>query len=125
MGVAGEHLIAERKAVERHDKGDQDLFAVGAMIAGVAALRLRVRFRLALEIGAGDVIEQHVVLNRKQLSASRRQMRLKGRLVREQAIKPTIEPILVDLLIAELQQVAKRRAAIPVLGNVQLARRLA
>ena len=121
----GEHLMAERKAVERHDKGDQDLFAVGAMIAGVAALRLRVRFRLALDIGAGDVIEQHVVLNRKQLSASRRQMCLKGRLVREQAIKPTIEPILVDLLIAELQQVAKRRAAIPILGDALLARRLA
>ena len=40
-------------------------------------------------------------------------------------IEPAIEPILVDLLIAKLQQIAKRRAAIPVLGNVQLARRLA
>ena len=40
-------------------------------------------------------------------------------------IEPAIEPILVDLLIAELEQIAKRRAAIPILGNVQLARRLA
>jgi hypothetical protein len=39
-------------------------------------------------------------------------MGLKGRLVREQAVERAIEPILVDLLIAELQQVAKRRAAI-------------
>jgi hypothetical protein len=52
-------------------------------------------------------------------------MRLQRRLVREQAIERAIEPILVDLFIAELQQIAKRRAAIPVLGNVQLARRLA
>ena len=45
--------------------------------------------------------------------------------MREQAIERAIEPILVDLLIAELQQIAKRRAAIPVFGDVQLARRLA
>jgi len=90
------------------------------MIAGIAALRLRVRFGLALEIGAGDV-----VLGREQFAATLRQMRFEGRLVREQAIERAIEPVLVDLLVAELQQVAKRRAATPVLGNVQLARRLA
>ena len=125
MGVAGEHLIAQREAVERHDKRDAHLRAVGAMIAEIAALRLRVRLRLAFEIGAGDVIEQHVVLNREQLSATLRQMRLQRSLVREQAIERAIEPVLVDLLVAELQQIAKRRAAIPILGDVQLARRLA
>ena len=46
-------------------------------------------------------------------------------LVREQAIERAIEPVLVDLLITKLQQVAKRRATIPVLGNMQFARRLA
>jgi hypothetical protein len=35
-----------------------------------------------------------------------------GALVREQAVKRAMEPILVDLLFAELQQIAKRRAAI-------------
>ena len=125
VGIAGEHLVAERKAVEGHDQGDAHLLAVGAMIAGIAALRLRVGFRLALEIGARDVVEQHFVLDREQLSAALRQMRFQRGLVREQAIERAIEPILVDLLIAELQQIAKRRAAIPILGNVQLARRLA
>ena len=48
VDVAGEHLVAQRKAVKGHDKGDQDLLAIRAMIAGIAALRLRVRFRLAL-----------------------------------------------------------------------------
>ena len=125
MGVAGEHLIAERKAVKGHDKGDAHLLAVGAMIAGIAALRLRVRLRLAFEIGARHVVEQHVVLDCEQLSASLGQMPFHGGLVREQVIERAIEPILVDLLFAELQQIAKRRPAIPVLGNVQLARRLA
>src|SRR5262244_3460956 len=51
-------------------------------------------------------------------------MRLEGGLVEEQAIEAAIEPILVDLLVAELEQIAQRRAAIPVLRNMQLARRL-
>ena len=125
MGVAGEHLVAERKAVKGHDKGDADLLAVGAMIAGIAALRLRVRLRLAFEIGARHVVEQHVVLDCEQLSATLGQMPFHGPLVREQSIERAIEPILVDLLLAELQQIAKHRSTIPVLGNVQLARRLA
>jgi hypothetical protein len=45
--------------------------------------------------------------------------------VGEEMIKPAIEPILGDLLIAELQQIAQRRAAVPVLRDVQLARWLA
>ena len=125
VGVAGEHLVAQREAVEGHHQGDAHLLAVGAVIAGIAALRLRVGRRLALEIGARDVIEQHFVLNREQLAAALRQMRFQRRLVREQMIEAAIEPILVDLLIAKLQQIAKRRAPVPVLGNVQFARRLA
>jgi hypothetical protein len=93
------------------------------MIAGIAALRLRVCFRLAFEIGAGDVVEQHVVVDREQLAAALGQMRFQRLLVHQQAIERAIEPVLVDRLVAELQQVAKRRAAIPVLGDVQLARR--
>ena len=102
-GVAGEHLVAEGKAVKGHDKSDADLLAVGAMIAGIATLRLRVRLRLAFEIGARHVVKQHVVLDCEQLSATFGQMPFHGGLVREQVIERAIEPILVDLLLAELQ----------------------
>jgi hypothetical protein len=122
MDIASEHLVAQRKAVEGHNKRDQDLLAIGPMIARVAALRLRVGLRLAFKIGARDVVQQHLVLNRKQLSASPRQMRFERLLVQEQMIKRAIEAILVDLLIPELKQIAKRRAAVPILGNMQLAR---
>ena len=37
-------------------------------------------------------------------------------------IEAAIKTILVDLLIPELQQIAERRAPVPILGNVQLAR---
>ena len=80
VGIAGEHLVAQGKAVKGHDQGDAHLLAVGAMIAGIAALRLRIGFCLALKIGARDVVEQHFVLDRKQLSATLRQMRFKSRL---------------------------------------------
>jgi len=45
-------------------------------------------------------------------------MRLNCRLVLEQMIESAIEAIFVDLLIGELQQITKRCAAIPILGNV-------
>ena len=125
MGIAGEHLVAQGKAVEGHDQRDADLLAVGAMIARVAALRLRVGFRLALKVGACHVVEQHLVLDRKQLSAAPGQVRLERRLVHKQVIEAAIEAILGDLLLAKLQQIAERRAAVPVLSNVQLAGRLA
>ena len=75
------------------------------MIAGIAALRLRVGFGLALKVCARDVVEQHFVLDCEQLSAALRQMRFEVRLVREDVIEPAIEAILIDLLVLELQQV--------------------
>ena len=39
VGVAGEHLVAQREAVEGHHQGDADLLAVGPVIAAVAAPR--------------------------------------------------------------------------------------
>ena len=122
MGVAGEHFIAERKAVKGHHQRDADLLAVGAVIAGITALGLRIGFRQALKIRARHVIEQHFVLDREQLAAALRQVCFESGLVREQMIEPTIETILVDLRITQLQQIAERRAAIPILGDVQLAR---
>ena len=46
-------------------------------------------------------------------------------LVRQQPIQRAVEPVVVDLLGGQAQQILQRRAAVPVLGDVQLARRLA
>ena len=78
---------------------------IGAMIAGIAAACLRIGLGLALEISACYVIEQHLILDRKQLAAALRQMRFEFGLVCEQMIEPAVEPILVDLLVPELQQI--------------------
>ena len=95
------------------------------MIAGIAALGEKVPFRLAFEVGARHVIEQHLVVDREQLARPPGQMRFERRLVDQQPIERAVEAILVDLVVRQLKQIAKRRAPIPVLGDVQLARRLA
>src|SRR6201982_4134175 len=108
VGIAGEHLVAQRKAIEGHHKRDAHLLAVWAMVAGIAALGLRVAFRLALKIGARDIVEQHLVLDCKQLSATLRQMCFEGGLVREQMIKGAIQAVLVDLLVSRSQSAVRR-----------------
>ena len=57
VGIAGKHLVAERKTVKGDDERDQDLLAIGTMITRVTPLRLRIGLRLAFEIGAGDIVE--------------------------------------------------------------------
>ena len=52
-------------------------------------------------------------------------MRFQRTFVLEQVVERTIQALLGDLCFAELQQIGKCRAAVPILGNVQLARWLA
>jgi hypothetical protein len=122
VGVAREHLIAEREAIEGHDQRDAHLLAIGAVVAGIAALCQRVRFGLAFEERARHIVEQDFVLHREQLAAAPGQMRFQRRLVHEQMIQSAIETVLVDLILAQLKQIGERRAPVPVLGNVQFAR---
>ena len=95
------------------------------MVAAVAALGQRVGLRLAFEVGAGHVVQQQVVLELEQLAQPALEMGLQLLLVRQQAVQRAIQAIVVDRLGRHAQQVVQRRAAIPMLGDVQLARRLA
>ena len=57
-GVAGQHLVGERKAFGRHDQRDHHLHAIAVLVANVAVAAL-VRFivrRRGLIIGAGEVL---------------------------------------------------------------------
>ena len=125
MRVASKHLVAEREAVEGHDESYQYLLAIGTVITRVTALCQRIYCSLAFKVGARHVVKQNLILDREQLACAPRKMCFNRRLVPEQMIKSAIEAILVDLLIAELQQITQRRAPIPILGNVQFASGLA
>src|SRR5262249_34910634 len=91
----------------------------------VAALGLRVGGGLALEVGAGNVVEQQVVLQAEQAPQPPLQVQFQHRLVRQQPVQGAVEPVVVDLVVGDAQQVAQGGAAEPVLGDVQFAGRLA
>ena len=92
------------------------------MITRVPTLRQRVRCGLTLKICTRNVVEQNLVLDRKQLPRAPRQVRFQRYLVHHELVESAIKTILVDLVISELQQIGKRRAPEPILGNVQFAR---
>lgn len=85
--------------------------------SGRAAPSQRVCFRLAFKIRARDIIEQHFILNGKQLAAAPRQMRFECLLVQNEMIEGAVKPVFVDLIVLKLQQIGKRRAAVRILGG--------
>ncbi len=123
--ITGEDLIPYRHPLARDHQRQADLLAVGPVIAAVAPLRQRVALRQALEVDAGHVIEEQVVVEREQLAEAGHEMLLELPLVGQQAIESPIQPVVVDQRGGQREQVFQRGAAVPVLRDVQLARRLA
>jgi hypothetical protein len=65
VAITGENLITQRQSLAAHYQGNVHLFAIRAAIARISPLCLRVFFRLAFKVGAGDVIQQPIVFDRK------------------------------------------------------------
>src|ERR1039457_6467855 len=55
-GVAGEGFIAEGKAIAVDGQADAQLLAIGAMVAGVAALGLGIAGHASFEVGTCQVV---------------------------------------------------------------------
>ena len=123
--ISGEHFVAQRQAAARHHQADADLFAVGAMIARVTAFGQGIRVGLALEVRAGHVVQQQVVLDGEQLAEPLLEKRFQRRLVRQQLVQPAVQAIVVHLVRRHAQQIGQRALAVKVFGDMQLARRLA
>jgi len=71
-GVARQHLVGQRETLWGDDQGDDNLNAIASVVAGVpipALVTLRER-RIALEVGAGQVVEQHLVGGVEEISPS-------------------------------------------------------
>ena len=125
MPISGEDFIAQRQAAARHHQADADLFAVGAMVARVAAFCQGIRIGLALEVRAGHVVQQQVVLDGEQLAEPLLEKHLQRRLVRQQFVQPAVQAVVVHLVDRHAQQIAQGALPIEVFGDVQFARRLA
>ena len=61
--LPGEDLVGQREALGRDDQRDDHLHAVGPLVPAVAEAALvgRVVGRVALEVGAGQIVEQDLV----------------------------------------------------------------
>jgi hypothetical protein len=79
----------------------------------------------AFEVRAGDIVEEQLVVEREELAESLNQMLLQRRLVGEQAIQRAIAAVVVDQRCGQREHIVEGGAPIPLLRDVQLARRLA
>ena len=68
--IARQHLVAQRKALWRDDQADHHLTTVETLVAAIAILALVALLaqRVRLEIGAGQIVEQHIELCPKQFA---------------------------------------------------------
>ena len=120
-GVAGHHFVGQREAFGTQDHGDDDLTAIGTLVAAVAALGFGRLFHLALEIGAGQIVEQQVVSGAKEVFPPRLQMREKGRPMRVQVVEAFVEPVLGGHGEIFLQQLIHRAGEKPTTVQMPLA----
>ena len=68
-GVAGHDFVGEREAFGGDDQGDDDLRAVGTLVARVAELAFVAgrEGRIAFEVGAGEIVEEDVEFDSEEV----------------------------------------------------------
>src|ERR1017187_2128810 len=124
--IAGHDLIRERNALRRHDQRDHHLHTIGSVVARVtetALVPLRERW-VALEIRAGQIVEQYVKLHRKQVLPAVFEKCEQPLLVLEQMVKTTIQSILGGQLHSLVQKISHRTALVPLPMQSPLAARI-
>ncbi len=96
-GVAGQHLIGQRQTLGRHHQGNDDLHTIRPVIARVpeAALVAFRKRRIRFEVGARQIIKQHVVADVEQVAPPSHQVIEDRLLVPQQSVMTAIQ--LVDL----------------------------
>jgi hypothetical protein len=76
QGVARQHLVSQRQTSARHHQRYDDLHTIRPVIAWIseAALVAFGKRRIGFEIGACQIVEQHVGADVEQITPPRRQM---------------------------------------------------
>ena len=102
-----------RKAVPIQDQADDDLFAIGTLVARVAPLGLGVRARVAFKIRGREVVQIHRVIEIEQRLFSLGQLALNLLTIRMQPVQIPIQRILVQGGEVCREHVRQRRPANP------------
>jgi hypothetical protein len=111
--VARQRFIAQGEAVAVDDQADAQLFAIGPMIAGVAALGLGIILQAPLEIGAGQVVQEQIVLEVKQIACLLGEVVLDGLLVGFDEAEAAVQMVERQAGQAEVEEFGQGRAGYP------------
>ncbi len=90
-GVSGQHFVGQRKTLRRHNQRNHHLNAVGPLVAAIAILSLSFVRRIAFEISAGQIIEQHIEARIEQGFPAFREVGEQGLLVLQKLIQAAVE----------------------------------
>ena len=118
------HLIGQRKTLRRHDQGNHHLHAVRALVAAVSEPTLVRKRRIALEIGGGQIVKQHVEARVEQRLPAFPQKREKRPLVLQQLVQTTVERVGADDAHRTAEQVPHGAVLVPVPVQPPLAARI-
>ncbi len=123
--TAGQDLVGQRKAVRRHDQSDDHLHTVRPLVQAVAKLAfvLSVRGGIALEVGARQIVQQHLEGGVEQVSPSLRQVREQSRLVSQAADRDSHRARVYRATEKSSQQIPHRGLVKPVSREVPLTAR--
>ena len=119
--VARHHLVRQRQAVGRHYQGDHHLPAIAAPIAVVAVPGLGDLLAQSLEVGAGQIVQQHVKRRVEQRLPLLGDELAEGIFVLEDPVQAAIESILAGHREVHLQQLVHGAAQKPLAMDAQLA----
>ena len=125
-GVPRQHLVAERKTLGRHDQRNHHLHAVAALVAAVAVAAL-VGFvvrRRRLEIGARQVVQQHIEPRPEQVLPALTKMREQRLFVWQQLVQAPVERILLRQRKISAEQIGHRALLEPLPVQAPLAARI-
>ena len=122
-GVARHDFIGQRKAFGTEHHRDDHLAAVGAFVPAVAVFGFGRLLHLALEISAGQVVEQQVVSGAEEIFPARLQMREERRPVRVNAIQTFVETVLGRHGEVFVEQLVHRAGQKPAAVQMPLAAR--
>ena len=115
-GVAGQYLVSQRQAIGRDHQRDDHLRAVRPLVATVTMASLAAFWQVRcgdLEVGAGQIVQQHVEVGVEQIAPAPDQMREQRFLVLEQQIVAGIKLVLFRQSEVRTQKIGHRAVAEP------------
>ncbi len=125
-GVARQHFVGQRKTLRRDHQRNHHLHTIRTLVPAVTKLPFVVfrKRRIALKIGAGQIIEQHVESDAEEILPALLEKAKQSGLVLRQLIQTPIEIVLGRQAEIFVQQIPHRAPAVPLPVQAPFAARI-